>query len=133
MINPTIGDLVDFRLVVDGINGDKRTEVKVAGLLNYATARLIDPQIAVKHANLFSYFQDKVNNINDPAAYNYLSYTNSNGTTEVVGIPWILESSYQTVSGRTETFVISNWRESWRPTLTTFLANLGANFTSHGS
>lgn len=133
MINPTIGDLIDFRLVVDGINGDKRTEVTVAGVLNYATARLIDPQIAVKHANLFSYFQDKVNNINDPASYNYLSYTNRNGQTEVVGIPWILDSSYQTVSGRTQTLVISNWRESWRPTVNTFFANLGANFTSHES
>ncbi|EBV8434028.1 hypothetical protein NFI00_000120 [Salmonella enterica] len=129
MINPNIGDLVDFQLVQSGIYGDKRVEVKVTGLLDYNTARLIDPQLNNKHTALYPYFQQSVGNVNDPNAYQYMTVINNSGTTEVVGLPWVLEATYKTVTSRTATYVIQNFREDFRGPLQRFLADLGAVYT----
>ena len=129
MITPVIDDIVDFQLVQSGIVGDQRTDVKVSGTLDYNTARMIDPSIQSKHTALYPYFKDKVQNVNDPSVYKYMTCINNNGVTEVIGIPWILDSSYTVVDGRVATIVIANWREDWRSVTETFLSNLGANYS----
>ncbi|ASU03646.1 hypothetical protein RISINGSUN_24 [Erwinia phage vB_EamM_RisingSun] len=129
MINPNIGDIVDFQLVQSGIYGDKRVEVKITGLLDYNTARLIDPQLNNKHTALFPYFRESVGNVNDPAAYQYMAVTNSAGTTEMVGLPWVLEATFKAVTSRTATYVIQNFREEFRAPIQRFLADLGAVYT----
>ena len=56
MINPVDGDIVDFHLVQDGIFGNDRKGVKIlSGAMNYAAARIIDNQLALKHSALYQY------------------------------------------------------------------------------
>lgn len=129
MINPQTGDIVDFSLVQPGIFGDKRIEVRVLiGSAEFEAARLIDPQLLNKHTAFYPYFQNEVGNVNDPAAYKYLVVSGSNGQPEVIGLPWILESTYKTVTSRTGTIVIQNFREEFRSPLQKFLADLGAQY-----
>ena len=128
MIKPVVGDIVDFSLVEAGIYGDKRIEVKVIGVAEFEAARLIDPQLLNKHTALYPYFKDAVGNVNDPSVYSYMILMNNTGQSEVVGLPWVLESTYKTVSSRTATYVIQNFREEFRSPIQKFLADLGATY-----
>lgn len=129
-IVPKSGDIVSFQLVVNGVNGDGRTEVKVTGTgLDYQTAKLLEPQLALKHTALFPYFRSKVGSVDNPAVYEYIAVVGSSGKPEVIGLPWILESSYKVLDGRVAAVNITNFREDFRAPLTTFLKNLGAVYT----
>lgn len=127
-VNPSRGDIISFQLVQNGIVGDERVDVKVGGgQLDFELARKIDPELARKHANLYPYFKTKVNNIDDPSVYGYISVTSRNGESEIIGLPWIMDSTYKVIDGRIATMSIDNWREDWRAPIQTFMANLGAN------
>jgi hypothetical protein len=130
IITPKNGDVVSFQLVVNGVNGDERVQVKVlAGDISYQAALLMEPQVGLKHTALFPYFDQKVGYINDPSNYSYMAVQASNGAIEVIGLPWIQESSYRIVDGRIATLQITNFREDFRAPLKTFMANLGATYT----
>ncbi|UYE93432.1 hypothetical protein [Shewanella phage FishSpeaker] len=130
MIEPKKGDIVDFSLENGSIIFASRSGVTVtAGLMDYSTARIVDPQIVSKHQSMFPYFKQKVDNINDPSIYPYMAFKNLNGTIEVIGIPWIKDSTYVTVNTRIATYVISNFKEEFRAPIQTFLSNLGASYT----
>ena len=129
--DPKKGDIVSFQLVINGVNGDERVDVKVDGLINYQVARMIDPQLAVKHAALYPYFSTKVGNVDDPSKYDYMVVQGRNGQVEVIGIPWIQDATFRIIDGRTATVLIDNWREDFRAPLKTFMANLGANMILH--
>lgn len=125
------GDTVDFNLVVDTIDGGKRSGVTITAFnIDYSVAVQLSPDINSRHANLYSYFQDKVDNIDSPAAYGYFTYSDANGNQRVIGIPWVLESTWKNVQNRQETYVISNFQEYMRPTIEQTLNNLGATFFS---
>lgn len=130
LINPMRGDIVDFQLVQSGIYGDKRSQVQViSGEMDYEAARMIDQQLMNKHTALFPYFKSKVNNVDDPSAYAYFVVKNSAGKTEVIGLPWVLDATYKTVTTRVATYVVTNFREEFRAPIQKFLADLGASFT----
>lgn len=130
-INPKKGDVVSFQFVQNGLIGDGKRGVRVDGELNYNIARAIDPEVNVKHRMLYPYFQEKVGRIDDPTAYGYIGIVNPDGKLEVVGIPWILESTFQFVQTMRNSLNITNWQPSWEPALKTFMAGLGANYTSN--
>lgn len=128
-IAPTKGDIVNFQLVKNDINGGERIGSKITGILDYGTALMIDPQLNVKHAALFPYFSSKVGGVDDPAGYEYITLVGVNGAIEVVGLPWIEDSTYSVIQSQKATYVITNWREAWDGPMTTFLSNLGATYT----
>lgn len=129
-VTPKSGDIVSFQLVVNGINGDERTEVKISAIgMNYQTAKMIEPQLGIKHTALFPYFSAAVRGIDDPSAYDYICIIGRNGIPEVIGVPWILDTSYRIVDGRVATLQITNFREDFRAPLITFLRNIGASYT----
>lgn len=123
------GDIVDFYLEEGSILFSKKTGVQVTGVVTYTVAKIIDPEINSKHIAMYPYFASKVGNVNDPSKYDYVVFRNLNGVEEVIGIPWIKYSTYEPVTTRTGTIIISNFKESFRAPLQTYLANLGANFT----
>lgn len=130
MITPNTGDIVDFELVNTSILFSKRSGVAVtAGSIKFDTAKLISPDIASRHTAIFPYFKDKVDNVDDPNAYDYMAFRNLNGQVEVIGIPWINEQTYKTITTRVANIVITNFQESYRAPIQTFLTNLGASFT----
>lgn len=129
MLEPNKGDIVDFSLENGSIIFSSRSGVTVTALMDYSTARIVNPQIASSHQAMFPYFKDKVDNVNDPNAYSYMAFKNLNGSIEVIGIPWIKDSTYVTVSTRIATYVITNFKEEFRAPIKTFMANLGADYT----
>lgn len=131
MITVNEGDIVDFSLMTDTILGGKRTGVTVtAPPMSYSAASRLDPNLNNKHKNMFPFFRDKVDNVDDPAKYKYFAVENANGTMEVIGVPWVMDTTYKPILTREVTYVIHNFREEWRSTIETMYKNLGATFTS---
>lgn len=131
IVKPVTGDIVSFQLVQNGILGDERVDVKVDGVLRYQTARQIDPELNTKHNNLYPYFRNEVNNVNDPSSYDYVALVGRNGALEIIGLPWINSSTFRTIEGRIATLAIDNWRTDFEGPLKTFMTSLGASYTIH--
>lgn len=129
-IAPVKGDIVNFQLVNNSLVGGERIGSKITGILDYGTAKMIDNELNIKHAALFPYFSAKVGGVDDPNAYSYISLANPQGKIEIVGVPWIEDSTYSVIQSQRTTYVITNWREAWRGPMTTFLSNLGATYTT---
>lgn len=131
MITINEGDVVDFNLVTNSILGGKRTGVQVkSGLLDYSLAVQLDPELNSKHANMYPFFQEKVQNVNNPASYKYFAVTNAQGKNEIIGVPWVLDTSFKPIATRQVTYVIHNFQENMRGAIETLFSNLGASFTS---
>jgi len=128
-ITPKKGDIVSFQFIRNGLIGDPKVQVLVEGDINYSIAKAIDPEINRKHETLFPYFSSSVGGNNDPSAYSYIGIINNNGQLEIVGVPWILESSFQYVQSRRAVINVSNWREEFTAPTTSFFADLGVNWT----
>lgn len=128
-IDPKKGDIVSFQFVRNGLIGDPKTQVRVEGDLNYSIAKAIDPEVDRKHQTLYPYFASAVGGNDDPTAYPYIGIINTNGQLEVIGIPWILASSFQYVQSRRAIINASNWREEFRAPVTSFFADLGLDWT----
>lgn len=128
-INPKKGDIISFQFVKNGLIGDGKVQVKVEGDMNYRMAKAIDPELNVKHQMLYPYFQEAVGGVNDPTAYGYIGIVNTNGELEVIGIPWILASSFSYVQSRRAMINVTNWREEFRTPWETFAAGLGLSWT----
>lgn len=129
MIEPIRGDIVDFALENGSIIFPSREGVIVTAVMDYETARLVNPELSAQHQAMFPYFKDKVGGVNDPAAYNYMAFKNPNGKIEVIGTPWVKDSTYKTVSTRIATYVINPFKEEYRAPIQTFLSNLGVSYT----
>lgn len=128
-INPKKGDIISFQFVKNGLIGDGKVQVKVEGDMNYRMAKAIDPELNVKHQMLYPYFQETVGGVNDATAYGYIGIVNTNGELEVIGIPWILASSFSYVQSRRAMINVTNWREEFRTPWETFAAGLGLSWT----
>lgn len=129
-IKPLMSDIVDFKYIRAGVIGDEeRGAVIIAPELDFQAARLISPEIVVKHANLFPYFSDKVNQNNDPAAYRYFLIRRPNDSVEVIGYPWVNEDTFKTVSGRTRIYNLSNFSEKMAGPISKLFADLGVSYT----
>lgn len=131
VVNPKKGDVISFQFVKNGLIGDGKQGVKVVGDVEYSVAKAIDPELNVKHQQLYPYFKDAVGNVNDPATYDYVSIMNANGVLEVIGIPWILASSFTYVQNIRRIINVLNWQPAWQPALESFMAGLGANYTTN--
>lgn len=124
------GDIVSFSLIRSGIISDSFSSVIVDSIVSYDLAVRLDTSINEKHSNLYPFFKDKVNNINDPSNYRYL-VVRANALTNklmIVGIPWIQESSLKSTSTKDELLHLYNFEESKRPSLETFLKNANISY-----
>lgn len=126
------GDIVSFQLKHNGILGGERPQSVVeSSSTSYEVARMIDPEVHVKHTSLYPYFKNdaSVNNVDDPNIYEYLILKTIEGKLEVIGIPWINESTFTLIDGRTCRIEVENFKEEFRAPIRTFLSNLGAAYT----
>lgn len=129
-IRPLMNDIVDFKYTRAGIIGDEeRGCVIISPEMSFQAARLIAPEIVVKHANLFPYFADKVNQNNDPGAYSYFLIRRPNDSVEVIGYPWVNEDTFKTVAGRIRIYNLSNFSEKMAGPIAKLLADLGCTYT----
>lgn len=125
------GDLVNFDMITPGIFGDQYRGVLVAGVVDYTVASTIDPELNVKHQAFYPYFKDTVDNVNDPARYDYLLIRPDPAKSEllVIGYPWINPSSLEVTKGRSALITITTWEQRFESPLKDFLANLGVPYT----
>lgn len=128
-VNPKKGDIVSFQFVKNGLIGNGKQQVKVEGDVSYQIAKAIDPEIDVKHQNLYPYFAAAVQNVDDPSAYPYIGIVNQDGRVEMIGIPWILESTFQFSESERAIINVPRWQEKHRPAFTTFFQSLGLDWT----
>lgn len=124
------GDRITFSLIRAGIAGDTFTNVLVDSVVGYGTARLVSTDLNSKHANLYTFFKEKVNNVNDPSAYDYLIIKPNDTKEEYVAIgkPWINQDSVQNANTKNEMLELFNFEEYKRPSLITFLENSGISY-----
>lgn len=129
-IQPLMNDIVDFQYVRNGIVGDEqRGCLIITPVMNFQAARLVAPEIVTKHAALFPYFADKVNQINDPSIYNYFMIQLPNDSVLVVGYPWVNDDTFKTIEGRSRVYSISNFNEKMSGPIAKLLNDLGATYT----
>lgn len=125
------GDIVNFDMIRPGIFGGQYKGALVTAIGDFNVARMIDPDIAQKHANFYPFFKDNVGNVDNPTIYDYLilqlDVTKSNLI--AIGFPWINEGSLKTVSTRQATIIIREFQEYHRPPLEDFLNGLNVSYT----
>ena len=85
-----IGQLVSFDLHPVNIIRDRFEGVEILGVFGFDIARQLS-DVASMHYNVYNTLPQ--NTPNDPSAYNYVQVRFPNGTTTVLGLPWINESS----------------------------------------
>lgn len=125
------GDIINFDMISPGIFGDQYKGAIVSSVADFNTARIIDPDIQLKHANFYPFFKDKVDNVNDPSKYDYfiLQLDVTKSDLIVIGFPWINEDSLKAITTREATIVIRQFQEYHRAPLMDFLTNLNVSYT----
>lgn len=124
------GDRITFSMVKSGIAGDTFTNVLVDTVASYGTATRVTTDINNKHANLYPFFKDKVNNINDASKYSYIVIKPNDLTEELlaIGIPWINEDSVKMSETKTVRLELFLFEEYKRASLETFLKNANIKY-----
>lgn len=124
------GDIVNFDMIRPGIFGAQYKAALITGIIDYETARIIDPDIYNKHQAFYPFFKDSVDNVNDPSIYNYMALqldpTKAGRT--IIGFPWIDKDSLKTIQSRYAQVIIQNFQEYQRPTLIDFLEGLNVTY-----
>lgn len=96
--------------------------MKVLGIIDSSTARDLGTSVDELHANVYGSLPNGTPN--DPDAYMYVRIEFSNGNRQILGIPWIKESSivvsnYSVINARISGVTPADWDQ--------ILALLGAN------
>lgn len=124
------GDIVDFDMIRPGFFGDQYKAALITGIVDFDTARLINPDIMQKHAAFYPFFKDSVDNVNKPNIYNYmiLQLDPTKSDRVAIGFPWIDIDSLKTVKSRYATVIIQNFQEYQKNPLEDFLNGLNVTY-----
>lgn len=87
-----IGDTISFQVYPSTLLGDQFKDVVVQSVVNADTARLLGFDYISMHANVFPTLPEGQVPDN-PTQYNYLVVKMQSGQTQIVGLPWIDEST----------------------------------------
>lgn len=129
-ISANNGDKVTFQLVAPNIIKNNFTNCTSQGIVTYEVARQIDTELRNKHSNLYPFFKDKVNSVDDPNyTSGYLMVLLTNGVLVPVGVPWINEDTFSVVSSETRVYTFPSWMSKYESSLHDLLANLGAQYS----
>lgn len=96
-----IGDTISFQVYPSVFLGTQFNDVVVQSVINAETARLLGYDYVSMHANVYPTLPEGEVPDN-PTQYNYLLVKMPSGQSQLVGVPWIDES---TVSSRSTTSV----------------------------
>lgn len=91
------GAIVDFNVVAPEILGEGFTSCTISSVLDASDANLLGLDVKAMHQNLYPLV--KANGIPDnPDAYDFVKVTKVGGSTAILWLPWIIESSIAPVS-----------------------------------
>ncbi|AEV89491.1 putative virion structural protein [Pseudomonas phage OBP] len=124
-------DIVNFDMLRPGIFGDQYKGAVIASIGDFNVARLVDPDVAQKHASFYPFFKDKVDNVDNPAIYDYLilQLDKTKPNLIAIGFPWINEGSLKTITTRQAVVIIREFQEYHRAALTDFLEGMNVDYT----
>lgn len=86
------GATVDFIVEAPEILTSGFTNTFINGVIDMDTAQALGLDVRAKHEALYPLIKNK-GYADDPASYGYVRVTKENGSTTILGIPWIKESS----------------------------------------
>lgn len=124
-------DIINFDMIRPGIFGAQYKSALITGIVDYNTARIIDPDVYAKHQAFYPFFKDSVDNVNNPEIYNYLilQLDPTKADRIVIGFPWIDKDSLKTIQSRYATVIIQNFQEYQRAPLVDFLEGMNVTYT----
>jgi hypothetical protein len=114
--------VIDFRIHTNTILPNEVLGAKVKGILDADTARLWADVDSI-HTNLYPALPD--GSVDDPEGYEYLKLTLHNGSTQIVGLPWIREETLAVTGKGTATITIDNVSSTDIPNIVKALASNG--------
>jgi hypothetical protein len=127
-----IGTTYSFEVYPSELLGDDYSSVIVQGVMDAATAAatgLVD--IYAAHANMYPYLPTPKPVPDDATSYNYLKLKLSDSTTpQILGIPFIIDSSVQIVNAQAITAIVANVTSADLVNITNLLAAAGYTLSS---
>lgn len=91
------GAIVDFNVVAPEILGEGFTSCKITSVLDADDANRLGLDVKAMHQNLYPLV--KANGIpDDPNAYDFVKVTKVNGSSTILWVPWIIESTIALVA-----------------------------------
>jgi len=91
------GAIVDFNVVAPEILGEGFTSCKITSVLDEDDANRLGLDVKAMHQNLYPLV--KGNGIPDnPSAYDFVKVTKLNGSSTILWVPWIIESTIAVVA-----------------------------------
>lgn len=105
---------VSFSVYPTAVLNSKFQNVVILGILDSTTARDLGTAVDELHANVFNSLP--AGTPNDPDAYMYVRIQFANGQRQILGIPWIKESSivvsnYTVIQARIAGVTPADWEE----------------------
>lgn len=90
-----IGETVSFQTHAPSVLGNNFKNIKVEAVILGSQARLFGVDVVQKHSNVRAFLPEGYPT--NPLAYEFLVGTNDQGVQIVVGLPWIKESTIESL------------------------------------
>lgn len=95
-----LNDLITFRTYSDNIFGVSFTNVRIVAVYDADTAMAF-VDIYSRHQSIYPFIPSSNGIANDPKLYSYVKVLLPNGEHEILGLPWIDETTVVKVDNRT--------------------------------
>lgn len=126
MDSVNIGDQISFDVYPSAIIGQSYKSMKVMAFLDPDTAAAFE-DIATLHAQVYPTLPGGTPN--DAYQYEYLRLKSQTGSTVIVGLPWIVDSTVVVDGTETYSFKVSNLSPSQKTEIVNILASRGFSAT----
>jgi PKD repeat protein len=119
-----LNSYVNFNLYASAVLGNGYQDVEVLAILDYDSANAYI-NAAVLHASVFPSLPQGTPN--DYTAYPYLKIRTNSGKATAVGLPWIIDSSYQVQNAAKMTIVLDSVSPEDQENVRIALSSIGLN------
>jgi hypothetical protein len=115
--------VVSFDLWPSMLLGTGYQNAKILSIMDSGTANILGVDTASLHANIYPTLPAGVPN--DPTAYPWVKLLLANGSTTIIGVPWIKDSTLVVETSQSIQFTVSNITPSDQNTIIEALAAAG--------
>lgn len=106
-----VGDKISFEVYPGHIYGNTFNNVTINAFFNYKLASALGFDVVSAHHMVYPTLPEGAVP-NDPTQYNYIQIVNGSGETQILGTPWIKESSIKISNGKKLTLVFQDLNET---------------------
>lgn len=105
-----VGDKISFEVYPGHIYGNSFNNVTISAFFDYKLANALGFDVTSAHQMVYPTLPEGVPN--DPTQYNYIQLTMASGETQILGTPWIRESTISISDGKKLTLVFQGLNET---------------------